>query len=96
MQQNHGRHPASLTSTCRRHDIDPQLYLTQLLVNLSSARTSGLPAWLPDQWKPQEWLTCKAPAPLLHSHVAHVALTIFSSKMMEAGQKMRERIRDLE
>ncbi len=24
---------ASLTSTCRRHDIDPQLYLTQLLVN---------------------------------------------------------------
>lgn len=27
---------ASLTSTCRRHEIDPQLYLTQLLVNLSS------------------------------------------------------------
>jgi Transposase IS66 family len=26
---------ASLTSTCRRHDIDPQLYFTQLLVNLS-------------------------------------------------------------
>ncbi len=25
---------ASLTSTCRRHDVDPQLYLTQLLVNL--------------------------------------------------------------
>ena len=42
---------ASLTSTCRRHDIDPQLYLTQLLVNLPSARTSELPAWLPDQWK---------------------------------------------
>jgi hypothetical protein len=27
---------ASLTSTCRRHEIDPQLYLTQLLVNLPS------------------------------------------------------------
>jgi transposase len=42
---------ASLTSTCRRHDVDPQLYLTQLLVNLPSARISDLPAWLPDHWK---------------------------------------------
>lgn len=42
---------ASLTSTCRRHDIDPQLYLTQLLINLPMARTSELPGWLPDQWK---------------------------------------------
>lgn len=42
---------ASLTSTCRRHDIDPQLYLTQLLINLPMVRTSELPAWLPDQWK---------------------------------------------
>jgi len=42
---------ASLTSTCRRHDIDPQLYLTQLLVNLPALRTSQLPAWLPDHWK---------------------------------------------
>jgi transposase len=25
---------ASLTSTCRRHEVDPQLYLTQLLINL--------------------------------------------------------------
>ena len=25
---------ASLTSTCRRHDVDPPLYLTQLLMNL--------------------------------------------------------------
>jgi hypothetical protein len=32
------------------YDIDPQLYLTQLLVNLPSARTSELPTWLPDQW----------------------------------------------
>jgi transposase len=42
---------ASLTSTCRRHDVDPQLYLTQLLVNLPAARISELPAWLPDRWK---------------------------------------------
>jgi transposase len=42
---------ASLTSTCRRHDIDPQLYLTQLLVNLPSAPITELSVWLPDQWK---------------------------------------------
>ncbi len=42
---------ASLTSTCRRHEIDPQLYLTQLLMNLPQVRMSDLPAWLPDQWK---------------------------------------------
>jgi transposase len=42
---------ASLTSTCRRHDIDPQLYFTQLLTNLSQARKSELPNWPPDKWK---------------------------------------------
>jgi len=42
---------ASLTSTCRRHDIDPQLYLTQLLTNLSQVCKSELSNWLPDQWK---------------------------------------------
>ena len=42
---------ASLTSTCRRLDMDPQLYLTQLLVNLPQTRMSELPNWLPDQWK---------------------------------------------
>jgi transposase len=41
----------SLTSTCRRHDIDPQLYLTQLLTNLSQVHNSELSNWLPDQWK---------------------------------------------
>jgi transposase len=29
---------ASLTSPCRRHDIDPQMYLTKLLANLSQVR----------------------------------------------------------
>lgn len=42
---------ASLTSTCRRHEVDPQLYLTQLLMNLPQAKASELPDWLPDQWK---------------------------------------------
>jgi transposase len=42
---------ASLTSTCRRHDIDPQLYFTQLLMNLPEIKMGELPAWLPDQWK---------------------------------------------
>jgi hypothetical protein len=31
--------------------VDPQLYLTQLLVNLPLLRVRELPAWLPDQWK---------------------------------------------
>jgi transposase len=42
---------SSLTSTCRRHDIDPQLYLTQLLINLPILTISQLHTWLPDQWK---------------------------------------------
>ena len=42
---------ASLTSTCRRHEVDPQLYLTQLLMNLPLAKMSELSDWLPDQWK---------------------------------------------
>ncbi len=42
---------ASLTSTCRRHDVDPQRYITQLLANLPVMRMSDLPSWLPDQWK---------------------------------------------
>ena len=41
----------SLTSTCRRHGIDPQLYLTQLLTNLPDTPTSQLHQWLPDEWK---------------------------------------------
>ena len=42
---------ASFTSTCRRHDIDPQIYLTQLLVNLPALRMADLNAWLPNRWK---------------------------------------------
>ena len=42
---------SSFTSTCRRHAIDPQHYLTQLLVNLPATPISQLDQWLPDQWK---------------------------------------------
>jgi transposase len=42
---------ASLTSTCRRHEVDPQIYLTQLLLNLPTWPARDLDAWLPDQWK---------------------------------------------
>jgi transposase len=42
---------ASLTSTCRRHEVDPQLYLTQLLMNLPQTKMSELSDWLPDQWR---------------------------------------------
>jgi transposase len=42
---------ASLTSTCRRHEVDPQLYLTQLLINLPAVQIRELSTRLPDQWK---------------------------------------------
>ena len=44
-RRSYRRHPG------RRHDIDPQLYLTQLLVNLPAEHVSDLPDWLPDRWK---------------------------------------------
>jgi hypothetical protein len=40
---------ASLINTCRRHDIDPQRYIKQLLINLPLVSISQLPLWLPDQ-----------------------------------------------
>jgi transposase len=45
---------SSLTSTCRRHGIDPQRYLTQLLTNLPTTPISQLEAWLPDVWKQRQ------------------------------------------
>jgi len=42
---------SSLTSTCHRHEINPQTYLTQLLANLPTTPVSRLDEWLPDQWK---------------------------------------------
>jgi len=42
---------SSLTSTCRRHAINPQTYLTQLLANLPDTPISRVDQWLPDEWK---------------------------------------------
>jgi len=42
---------SSLTSTCRRHSVDPQRYLTQLLTNLPAAPISQISQWLPDNWR---------------------------------------------
>lgn len=42
---------SSFTSTCRRHGINPQSYLTQLLANLPDTPANQLDLWLPDQWK---------------------------------------------
>jgi len=51
---------ASLTSSCRRHDMDPHLYFMQLLVNLPSWPASDLDAWLPDRWKQAHITRCAA------------------------------------
>jgi transposase len=66
---------ASLTSTCRRHDVDPQLYLTQLLINLPAVQMSELDAWQPDQWKRRQ--AARLPArqsshPICGSYSAHL------------------------
>jgi transposase len=49
---------ASLTSTCHRHEIDPQLYFTQLLMNFPSWPARDLDAWLPDHWKQAQAARC--------------------------------------
>jgi len=52
--ENAGRTAAilsSITSSCQRHEIDPQRYLTQLLTNMPGTPTSRLAQWLPDAWK---------------------------------------------
>jgi transposase len=42
---------STITSTCRRHAINPQAYLTQLLIGLQDTPLSQLEQWLPDRWK---------------------------------------------
>jgi hypothetical protein len=62
------RHPAaailsSLTSTCRRHEINPQAYLTQLLANLPDTPLSRVDEWLPDRWKKSQEIPASASSP---------------------------------
>ncbi|MBN1341061.1 MAG: transposase [Phycisphaerae bacterium] len=42
---------SSITSTCQRHGINPQVHLTQLLIGLADAPVSQLDQWLPDRWE---------------------------------------------
>ena len=42
---------SSITSTCRRLGINPQLYLTQLITNMPVLKQDELDLWLPDVWK---------------------------------------------
>src|SRR6266566_3590341 len=51
---------ASLTSSCRRHEMDPQLYFMQLLMNLPSWPANDIDAWLPDRWKKTHAARCEA------------------------------------
>jgi hypothetical protein len=51
---------ASLTSSCRRHEMDPQLYFMQLLMNLPSWPANDIDAWLPDRWKQAHAARCAA------------------------------------
>jgi transposase len=51
---------ASLTSSCRRHEMDPQLYFMQLLMNLPSWPANDIDAWLPDRWKKAHEARCVA------------------------------------
>jgi transposase len=54
---------SSLTSTCRRHDINPQTYLTQLLANLPDTPISQLDQWLPDEWRKTQATPSAAASP---------------------------------
>ena len=61
---------SSLTSTCRRHDINPQAYLTQLLANLLDTPITQLDEWLPDQWKKRTVIDPTTPAIDPRDHAA--------------------------
>jgi transposase len=51
---------ASLTSSGRRHDMDPHLFFIQLLLNLPTWPARHLNAWLPDRWKQAHIARCAA------------------------------------
>jgi len=51
---------ASLTSGCRRHEMGPQLYFMQLLMNLPSWPANDIDAWLPDRGKKAHAARCGA------------------------------------
>ena len=54
---------SSITSTCQRHGINPQVYLTQLLTGLQATPVSRLDEWLPDRWKKAQATVPATPTP---------------------------------
>jgi hypothetical protein len=59
---------SSLASTCKRHGVDPQRYLTQLLTNLPATPISQLADWLPEAWQRRN----SPPAWRCGSDIAHM------------------------
>ncbi len=82
---------ASLTSTCRRHDLDPQLYLTQLLINLPSyayKRTVRLAARSVETRSDRKTRQpAKPSSPSRVKHVVHVPLTV--DRLMQTLPQLR-------
>ena len=87
-----------LTSSCRRHEMDPQLYFMQLLMNLPSWPASDLDTWLPYRWKQAHAARCAAlgiPAPPTQrrtytSRIAHeiskfLSILVFRKKLNAHG-----------
>jgi len=73
---------ATLASICRRHEIDPQLYLAQLLVNLPSWPARDLDAWLPGQWKLRQ---AARPATLQETAIADSQDVRFTYRLLHFG-----------
>ncbi len=42
---------SSFATSCKRHGVNPQKYLTQALVNVPHVAAGELERWLPDRWK---------------------------------------------
>jgi hypothetical protein len=67
LQRSGGRqrhHPCrklvARAAECRRHQMDPQLYFMQPLMNLPPWPANDLDAWLPDRWKQAHAARCAA------------------------------------
>ena len=74
---------ASLTSTCRRHDLDPQLYLTQSLTSLPNVRRSELPNWASGPVEAASSATLAFVAPVLH--IALTEILRYLQSIVEKG-----------
>jgi hypothetical protein len=68
--------------------VDPQLYITQVLMNLPQAKLSELSDWLPDQWKIRPIWSINGVQALEHRSRLHK----LSSTMLAIESQMRFRI----